>query len=163
MLKRTLLLPVILLCGIAFGVWAAGAKVMSVQVKQSELRASPSGLAGVVATVKLGDPLTLIEEKGAWTRVSLGDKTGWIPTSSLVKGELKIKAGSKDAQLAASSDEMATATKGFNSDVESKFKQNDKDMDFTWVDRMEKFKVSLNEIRAFMKQGKLDIEKGGVP
>lgn len=161
MLRHRLWLSVVLVCGVSVGVWAAGAKIMSVQMKQSELRSSPSGLGSVVATVKQGDALTVVEEGEVWTKVSLGEKVGWIPTKSLVKGTLKVKAGDKDAQVAASSDEMSLATKGFTSDVESKFRQNNKDVDFTWVDKMEKFKVSLDEIRAFMKQGKLGVEKGG--
>jgi len=161
MSRNRLLFALVLLCSAAVFVWAAGAKMMNVQVKQSELRSSPSGLGSVVATVRLGDSLTVIEEKGVWTKVSKDDKVGWIPTASLTKGTVKIDSGGKDAQASASSDEMALATKGFNSDIESKFKQNNKDIDFTWVNKMERFKVSLDEIRTFMKQGRLDAEKGG--
>ena len=156
------LLSVVLFCFAAAGVWAAADRVMSVQVKQSDIRSSPSGLGSIVTPVKLGDQLTVIEERGVWTKVSTGSGvTGWIPSSSLVKGAMKLKAGDKDTQVAASSDEMSLATKGFNSDVESKFKQDNRDIDFTWVDRMQKFKVSLDEIRAFMKEGKLSAGKGG--
>ena len=156
------LLPVVLLCLVAIGVWAASAGIMSVQVKQSELRASPSGLASVVASVKLGDPLTVIEEKGAWTKVSTqGGATGWIPSTSLVKGTMKVQAGGKDAQTGASSDEMSLATKGFNSQVEADFKNQHKDIDFSWVDKMIRIKVAAEEMRNFLKQGLVEAEKGG--
>ena len=160
--RRASLLSAVLFCFGVMVMCAAGDTVMSVQVKQSDVRSSPSGLGSIVAAVKLGDQLTVIEERGVWTKVSTaGGTTGWIPSSSLVKGTIKINAGGKDAQVAASSDEMSLATKGFNSDVESKFKQENKNIDFTWVDRMQQFKVSLDDIRAFMKQGKLNVEKGG--
>src|ERR1039458_10053092 len=127
MSRRRTLLCVALLCSVAVGVCMAGDKVMSVQVKQSDIRSSPSGLGSILAPVKLGDQLTVIEEGGVWTKVSTENgATGWIPSTSLVKGTIKVNAGGKDAQVAASSDEMSLATKGFNSDVESKFKQNNK-------------------------------------
>lgn len=160
MLRHRLWLPVVLVCGVSIGVWAAGAKIMSVQMKQSELRSSPSGLGSVVTTVKQGDALTVIEEKGMWTKVSLGDKVGWIPSSSLVKGTLKVKAGDKDAQVVASSDEMSLATKGFTSQVEADFKNQHKDIDFTWVDKMGQIKISAEAMRNFLKQGAVEPEKG---
>ena len=156
-----LVLPVVAVLCLTVGVWAAGARIMSGQVKQSELRSSPSGLGSVVAAVKLGDPLTVIEEKGAWTKVSFGDKTGWIPSTSLVKGTIKLRAGDKDARVAASGDEMSLATKGFTSQVEADFKSQHKDIDFTWVDKMGQIKVSTEEMRDFLRQGKVEVEKGG--
>ena len=160
--KRKLVLPFVLLCLAALGVWAAGAAIMSVQVRQSEIRSSPSGLAGVVASVKLGDPLTVIEERGAWTKVSTaGGATGWIPTTSLVQGTIRVRSGGKDAQAGASSDEMSLATKGFTSQVEADFKNQHKDIDFTWVDKMIRIKIAAEEMRAFLKEGLVQPGKGG--
>ena len=160
MSKHKLWASVVLFFCATLAVWAAG-KIMSVQVKQSELRASPSGLASVVASVKLGDRLTVIEEKGVWTQVSTeGGATGWIPSSSLVKGALKVKAGDADAKVAASGDEMSLATKGFNSQVEADFKNQHADIDFTWVDKMGQIKISIDDMRNFLKQGKVG-EEGG--
>jgi uncharacterized protein YgiM (DUF1202 family) len=162
-MSRHRVLPVlVLLCSVAVGVWAAGAKIMSVQVKQSELRASPSGLSSVVATLKEGDQLTVVEEKGAWTKVTFGDKTGWIPAASLVKGVLKVKAGGSDAKLAASGSEMATATKGFTSQVEADFKSKHSDIDFSWVEKMGQMKVTASDMQEFLKDGKVEAAKGGV-
>jgi hypothetical protein len=55
---------------------------------------------------------------------------------------------------------MALAGKGFNSDVESQFKANHKDIDFTWVDKMEKIKIPPPELKAFAKAGQLDAQGG---
>lgn len=159
---RVVLIAVVLLCAVSIGVWAAAAKIMSVQMKVSELRSSPSGLGSVVATVKLGDRLTVLEEKGAWARVSSeGGAVGWIPTSSLTRGTVKISSGGADAKVAASGDEMSLATKGFTSQVEADFKKQNKDVDFTWVDKMSEIKVTTEEMKAFLEKGDVEAGKGG--
>ena len=72
-----------------------------------------------------------------------------------------MKAGDADAKVAASGDEMSLATKGFNSQVEADFKNQHKDIDFTWVDKMGQIKISIDDMRSFLKQGKVEAEKGG--
>ncbi|MEW6078922.1 MAG: SH3 domain-containing protein [Thermodesulfobacteriota bacterium] len=164
MLKRyrVVILVTALICFAAIGVWAAAAKIMSVQMKVSELRSSPSGLSSVVATVKMGDRMTVLEEKGAWTKVSTESGViGWIPSSSLIKGTVKVNAGGADAKVAASSDEMSLATKGFTSQVESDFKKQHKDIDFTWVDKMNEMKITTEEMKDFLEAGDVQVGKGG--
>jgi hypothetical protein len=58
---------------------------------------------------------------------------------------------------------MALAGKGFNSDVESKFKANHKDIDFTPVDRMEKIKIPTSTLQKFALNGGLKMSEGGAP
>lgn len=154
-------IALVLMCLAAAGVWAASAKIMSVQMKVSELRSSPSGLGSVVATVKLGDRLTVLEEKGAWVRVSTDQgKIGWIPVASLTRKKVKISSGGADAKVAASSDEMSLATKGFTSQVEADFKNQHKEIDFTWVDKMIGMKNTTQEMKAFLEQGGVKAEGG---
>jgi hypothetical protein len=45
-------------------------------------------------------------------------------SSALTKKKLKLAAGEADAATTVSSEEQALAGKGFNSDVEAKFKEN---------------------------------------
>jgi len=161
---RSGLIVIALLCFVTMATWATAARTMSVQMKKSELRASPSGLGSVVATVKLGDRLTVLGTKGTWTRVSTAKgTTGWIPTSSLTRKKIKIKSGNTDARVAASSDEMSLATKGFTSQVESDFKNQNKEIDFKWVDKMIAMKVTTGEMKAFLKKGNVKAEDGGAP
>jgi uncharacterized protein YgiM (DUF1202 family) len=159
---RVAILATALICFAAIGVWAAAAKIMSVQMKVSELRSSPSGLSTVVATAKMGDRLTVLEEKGAWTRVSTESGViGWIPASSLTKGTVKVSAGGADAKVAASDNEMSLATKGFTSQVEADFKKQHKDIDFTWVDKMIGMKTTTDEMKEFLEAGDVQVGKGG--
>jgi hypothetical protein len=87
--------------------------------------------------------------------------TGWVHKSALTRKRIKLQAGRQDVQVAASSDELALAGKGFNSDVEAEFKTKHRDVDFTWIDRMGEIVISEQEIQAFIKQGELQPAEGG--
>ena len=117
---------------------SAGTTEMTVQVKQAAIRATPSYLAPIVAPLNYGDRLTVYEKKGDWCRVGRTDQpaSGWIHASALSRQRIALKAGD-DTRTAASSEEVALAGKGFNSDVESAFKANHADIDFRPIDRME--------------------------
>lgn len=138
------------------------AKSMSVQVKKCQLRNKPSFLGKVVTQLNYGDKVEITGEKNSWVEVSSATKSsGWVHVSALTEKEIIIKPNSKDIQSAASSDEIALAGKGFNEQVEKKFKQNNKDIDFTWVDKMEKIVVSQDEIQNFLHNGGLAGKEGG--
>ena len=139
------------------------AKVLNVQVQKGEVRASASPLGSVVGTAAYGDSLDVLEEKGAWIKVSKpdGTLTGWMHTSALTKQKIKLQAGEKSADTAASSGEQALAGKGFSKEVESAFKDKNKTISFAWVDKMEKFKVSTQQVLVFLKEGHLKIAEGG--
>ena len=159
---RMAIIVLFLLISAVVVVWAAASKTMSVQMKTSELRSTPSGLGSVVTGVKRGDRLTILEEKGDWTRVSTEKVIiGWIPTSSLTDRKIKIRAGGADARIAASSDEMSLATKGFTSEIEADFKKKNQDIDFTWVDKMIAMDVSTREMKSFLEKGGLKPGRGG--
>ena len=158
--RIVLLLGLLLIAG---PVLAAKSKSMSVQVQTCELRATPSRLGKVVAQVKYGDRLTVQEAQGEWKKVSTpdGGTTGWVHATALTPKKIVLSAGSKDAQVAASSDEMAMAGKGFNSDVEKQFKDKNKDVDFTWVDKMETFVAQPAQMQQFLETGNVVSAKGG--
>jgi len=59
----------------------------------------------------------------------------------LSEKRIVLKASKKDAEVAASSGELALAGKGFNADVEAEFKRNHREIDFSWIDRMQAIKI----------------------
>lgn len=136
---------------------------MSVQVKQGQVRATPSFLGKVVATLAYGDLVETLEEKGGWIRiVPPGKKApGWMHSSALSHKRIVLKAGTKEAELAASSGELALAGKGFNADVEAAFKARNRNIDFTWINRMQNMNVPPGKIQAFVQEGKLIPAEGG--
>ena len=141
----------------------AAEKSLNVQVQKGELRATASPLGAVVGTAGYGDTMDVLEERGAWIKVTKSGSslTGWMHTSALTKQKVKLQAGETDAALAASSGEQALAGKGFSKEVESAFRDKNKTVDFTWVDRMGKFRVTQEEAMSFLKEGKLKLAEGG--
>ena len=135
---------------------------MSVQIQDGKLRADPSFLGKVVGSVVYGDQVTVVKQQPPWLYVSAkgGQSSGWIHESALSEKEIVLRAGSADVSKTASQREVALAGKGFNADVEKEFKSRNPKLSFEWVDRMEKFIVSDDEVRKFIKDGVLSPEGG---
>ncbi|MBN1829926.1 MAG: SH3 domain-containing protein [Deltaproteobacteria bacterium] len=158
-MKRSILkagLAIILLFLMVEGAVAA-ASVLSVQVRESVLRSTPSFVGSVVGKVGYGDQVILGEEKGPWKKVSFPPKkiSGWIHESALTTKKIVLAAGATAVETGASGDELAIAGKGFNAEVEEEFKKKNKDMDFAWIDRMAKYSASSQEIIKFLKDGQV--------
>ncbi|MFH0907728.1 MAG: SH3 domain-containing protein [bacterium] len=137
-------------------VQAASPATMSVQVKAGQLRVSPSYLGKVTGDLAYGDQVTILKEQGEWMQVQTQTgQTGWMHLSALSKKKIVLSSGTTTAQTSTSGEEMALAGKGFNSDVEAQFKSQNKDIDFTWIDKMEKIKVDPQEAVIFLKEGGL--------
>lgn len=160
--SRAIGLTVVLALSLAAGSLAIDkGRALNVQVKQSEVRASASPLGQVVGTAAYGDQMVVLEEKGAWVKVTKPGLTGWMHTSALTKDKLKIQAGQTDAQVSASSGEQALAGKGFTKEMESAYRDKNKTANFEWVDKMETYKVTPRQSESFARQGHLKIAEGG--
>jgi hypothetical protein len=160
---KTSLIIFLLICLNGFAVFAAGQKMMSIQVKKGEIRSTPSFLGNIVARLTYGDRVYVREEKGPWVRVGLPGNSheGWIHTSVLTSKKIVFKSGSANVQTSASSDELALAGKGFSKQVENEFKGKNPKINYAWIDRMEKFVVSEKQLKRFLKEGELS-PKGGL-
>ena len=148
--------------GLVATLWAsaASADTMSVQVKQTPLRSGPSFLGAVVTQVVYGDAVTVLEERAGWANVqTAAGKRGWVHGSALSEKRIVLRGPGGEVTTGASSDEVALAGKGFNQQVEKKYKKENRDLDYAAVDRMEKRVVSRNAMIAFVKEG--DLGKGG--
>ena len=144
---------------LAFSAGVAFAAQMSVQVRDCKVRATPSQLGRVVATVAYGAVVEAGVPQNGWYSVTTADgKTGWLHESALSKKPIAMRAGVTDAATGVSSDEVALAGKGFNEQVEAKLRKDGK-LDFTWVDRMAAFDAGADRIEQFRTQGHL---AGGV-
>ena len=129
------------------------AKAMSVQVKKCQLRSQPTFLGKVVTNLEYGDRVEVAREKDSWFKVTPSGKNGgWVHVSALSKKKIILNPESKDIEEAASNDEIALAGKGFNKQVEDKYRQ-DKNLDFSWIDKMETIVVSQIDIDNFVGRG----------
>ena len=145
-------LTILLLTAAASGAAAAS---MSVTVRETQARATPSYLGAVLAVLVYGDRVEILEEQRDWLKVALpGGRQGWVHRSSLTEKRIVLQAGAGSVEETASSSEVALAGKGFNKEVEEQYR-SDRNLDYTWVDRMEGFAVTIEQTLAFLEQGGL--------
>ncbi len=159
MAKIRILLPVVFLLIAAVVLAAAG--VMSVQVRTGKMRAKPSFLGPVVTSISYGDRVTVLGEKNGWVQIRNADgKTGWIHGSALTEKKVVLKAGEADVATGASGEELALAGKGFNDAVETEFRTENPDIDYTWVDKMETFRITPEQAAKFLATGQIHAQGG---
>lgn len=84
----------------------------------------------------------------------------WIHNSALTLKKIVLKPGAANVQTSASSGELALAGKGFSKKVENAFKGKNPNINYAWIDRMEKYVVSEKRIKQFLKEGELSPEGG---
>lgn len=135
---------------------ALSAETMSVQVKKSFLKGTPSFLGKNITTLYYADQVKFISKREAWMQVSKDKKKGWLHGSVLTDKKIVLNRGSSKAISGVSSDEIILAGKGFNSQVEKKYRQSNPKLRFDLVDKMERYTVPLEIERAFAKNGKLN-------
>lgn len=155
---------VILIMALGFFCFAATAqtqKTMSVQVKQTQLRATPSHLGKILVKASYGARVTILEERGDWKRAAYGNYRGWVHASALTTKKIVLTAGKTSQAGSVSQSEIALAGKGFSQETESNYRRANKNLDYTWVDRMEKFSSSPDEVENFVTGGSLKLGAEG--
>jgi SH3-like domain-containing protein len=162
---RIFLLAALFSCVFCLPLFSATQEFLSVQVKEGQMRSTPSFLGSVMVSLAYGDRVELIEDKGAWKKVAIrgGKIKGWVHMSALSAKKVALRAGTADVQTGATSSELALAGKGFNAKVEAEFKNKNKNIDYAWVDRMEMLAVKPDQMQAFLKQGQVNPPEGGAP
>ena len=159
---RIVLIGALLLASaLAFG---QTGRQMSVQVKETQIRATPSFLSKILGVLHYGERVTVLAQQNGWARISLpsGKGEGWVNLSALSPKRIVFKAGSQEVGSGASSGEVALAGKGFNKEVEAEYR-DEKQLDYSWIDKMESFRVSPEQVLAFLQQGGLEESLGGSP
>lgn len=155
------------LVGILFlNTTAQAQKVMSVQLKESQLRTTPSFLGKVMAKLSYGERVTVLQEKGAWKKVSMFSRNvqGWIHETALTSKSIALKAGQGNVGTSVTGREIALAGKGFNEEVEAQYRKSNKNLDYTWINQMETMKVSPEQMEDFIAGGNLVFSaEGGNP
>ncbi|HXT01238.1 MAG TPA: hypothetical protein VN915_11220 [Elusimicrobiota bacterium] len=139
----------IALAAAALGASAAFAATITVLVQQTAVRKRPQFFAPAVATAKLGDSFEADGPDGGWYKT----RAGYIHQSAVSAKKVHLSAGSAVGG-SATADEVTLAGKGFNSQVESSYKQGTP-ANFAAVDAMEKRSVPESAVLAFMRAGGL--------
>ncbi|MCK4541607.1 MAG: hypothetical protein KAU17_05150, partial [Spirochaetales bacterium] len=82
------------------------------------------------------------------------DLEGWVHGSALTEKEIILADAGREVGTGADAREVALAGKGFNKEVEARYK-SEYDLDFTWIDRMEAFGRTREELVTFLVAGEL--------
>lgn len=168
MIYRKIIMPVcisisffIAACFITPSVMAE--RIMAVQVKQSQIRATPSYLGKILARMSYGEKVSIISERAGWYKVkkmTVPAVVGWMNASSLANPRVVLKAGDKTVQGKTTTEEVALAGKGFNASIEKDYEKSKSNLDYTWVDKMEKISPTPEEVTAFLVEGNLSLGEG---
>lgn len=134
---------------------------MSVTVRETQLRANPAFLGQVVSVLAYGDRVEVLQEQGPWFRVETeAAGSGWVHSSALTTKRIVLQSGTTDGSTGASGTEVALAGRGFNQEVENRYK-DEQGLDFAGVDRMEGYEYPPETLLAFLQEGGLEIPEGG--
>ena len=137
------------------------AETLVVKVQTTNLRKEPKFYSSVLAVLRAGESVESLTAQNGWyqVRTSKG-QVGWIHSSSVQKKGFSLLAMDKPLKTQATADEVALASKGFNKQVEEKYKAKHGELSYAWVEKMLKIKVTPEQIKAFLQKGKLG-EFGG--
>ncbi len=160
-MKRVIGLAFVAALSLTLGIMAfADQNMMSVTVREAPVRATPSFLGRILATLAYGDRVQVVSTRGDWVQIALpsGGGNGWLAASALTQKEIVLHSGGNVSQ-GASSGEVALAGKGFNEQVEQQY-QSETHLDYSEVDQMEKDTIPVSTLIAFLKAGGLEGQGG---
>jgi hypothetical protein len=144
------------------------AELVHVKVREATVRTGPKPFKPSVATVRYGERVEVLDEKDDWLQIRIpGGVTGYLHKSAVTDEPLPAlppgpPPGGPPGSV--SRDEVALAGKGFNPQVEAKYREQNPNREemFRLVDAMERRDVPAEEIERFMRDGRLG-EYGGRP
>ena len=152
MKKFFVLIALILLAsGALFAQVRAGSSAW-ISSKSAALKSSTGFFASTVGNLVLGDEVTVLQVNGNWAEVRSvvnSSRRGWTATSNLSTRRI-VATGT-----GASASEIALAGKGFSQEVEDSYKTQG-NLNFDDVDRTEAISVSMDDLYAFVVEGRLN-------
>ena len=133
----------------------AQAEDLYIQIKDQKLRSQPKVWASAVADLAVNQRVTLIDKAPfGWLQVRTeGGKTGYVHERAVDDQRLVLTSGG--AVSGVEDSDRVAATKGFDSKVEAAIRQQSPELNYAAVDKVERSKVSADELRSFIQSGKL--------
>jgi hypothetical protein len=143
---------------------ALAERMMVVQVREAQIRSTPSFLGKITARAGYGEKVIVMTEQRGWMKVRKSASPvaeGWMHGSALSTVRVILKSGDKSAMVKSSTQEVALAGKGFNEKIEGGYASNHQNLDYTWVDKMERLSPNPEQLEKFIVNGRLSIVNGG--
>ncbi len=130
-------------------------KPLTVKVKDTKLRSAPKLWASSVADLKFGDILTPISSDDGWIKVKTSRGVQGFVHPTAVTERRVVLSSSKAASANVDPSEVVLAGKGFNKEVEQDFAKKHPTSNFRAVDAVSAVKIPDQELRNFLRSGKL--------
>ena len=146
-------LLVLVVIATASSVWAVE-QVLTVQVREVQMRATPSFTGKPAAKLVYGQQVSVLEERGAWLKTRAPAGVGWVHTTALTSKKIEIVSGNRNVVVKADEREVATAGKGFSPETEKSYRANNPG-GYAAVEAMLKQSYSPAQLRAFLAAGKV--------
>ncbi len=135
----------------------ADARTVRVVTRENAVREQCRFFAPVKAKVSYGDALEVLSEEGDWFMVKFEEQEGCIHKSAVTEKKLKRKKKKTGTAKAgtATEEEVALAGKGFNPQVEKRYREEHPDAEFATVDYIEGIDVPEEALLEFIESGGL--------
>ena len=148
----TLLVIFIAVAGMAMAQARPGG-TMYVATRTLDLKSGTGLLASNIGSLNYGDRVTVVRVDGRFVEVRSADNpsvTGWVASANL--SARPVISGDT---ATVSARETAMAGKGFNQEVETTYKEQNSNLNYADVDRIEGISVTDAELRRFLEEGRL--------
>ena len=150
----------IVFCLILFITGYAAAQVarggtLYVSVKSVALKSSSGFFASTRGTLNLGDRVIVIQVNGKFVEVrsaANSSLTGWTAATNF--STKQVVAGTSSTATAR---EVALAGKGFNQEVEQSYKNQQRNLNYADVDRVEAIRFNEDDLKKFLEEGRLSM------
>ncbi len=147
---------------VVLSVIAGSSEERSVEVKETPMRERPGFLGTPVMTLSYGDRVQVLDGRQDWTqgRFAATGAEGWIHNSALTSKRIIVNPSTRDVERSATDTEVALAGRGFNEEVEARYRA-EQGLEFSFIDRIEEREVPVAELAAFVEAGELNDPDGG--
>jgi uncharacterized protein YgiM (DUF1202 family) len=140
-----------------------GAETVYVQAKNAQLRSGKTSLSPTVATVQFGEALEKLRQEGEWLEVrTASGSTGWIfvnkttPTKPAGGESSLARLGQAMRRTEAAPVTAATGARGLDKVSEEYASRTGISKQYQdEVDRMTAYKLTDQEVEAFLREGRL--------
>lgn len=147
---KTKFLCILCFICLSFLAFANSGDIKYVNAQKAILKSSTDFFAKKVATVSYGEKLYIIEEKDNWSLVTPESNTkiaAWISNANITSKKILSKRNISDS-------EIALAGKGFTKSGRQ-YNVDDDDLNYQAVVAFENINITENELKHFIREGKL--------
>ena len=130
---------------------AVSAAARRVERDKVTVMSGPGSFYARAGELSRGTEVEVVGEKGSWLEVRAGDVKGFVPRSAFEekKGGGLASLGHSMGSSEASATSETAGVKGFNPDVEKAHAKR-RGLDWSGVDKLERQKVTAEEVRTFL-------------